>query len=193
MRSARYGRRMAGICGIVLAGGAGTRFGGPKALARTADGTPWLARVVAALEEGGCDRVVVALGARAAAARSLVPDRADIVVASDWQDGMSATLRSALAASAGADAVVVATVDVPELPSTAVRRVLAAAGDPPTALAQAVYRGRPGHPAVIGSAHVDALTASLSGDRGARPYLVANRVREVECGGLWSGEDIDTR
>lgn len=184
---------MADICGIVLAGGAGTRFGGPKALARTADGTPWLARVTSALDAGGCDRVIVALGAEADAVQPLVPPAVEVVVAADWRAGVSATLRAALVAAAGADAAVVATVDVPDLPSAAVRRVIGAVGDPRTALAQAVYRGRPGHPVVIGSAHVDALTASLSGDRGARPYLIANRVLEVECGDLWSGEDVDTR
>ncbi|RIJ46286.1 nucleotidyltransferase family protein, partial [Clavibacter lycopersici] len=29
------------IAGVVLAAGAGTRFGGPKALATHPDGTPW--------------------------------------------------------------------------------------------------------------------------------------------------------
>ncbi|MCU1412778.1 MAG: hypothetical protein JWN80_118, partial [Microbacteriaceae bacterium] len=32
---------------------------------------------------------------------------------------------------------------------------------------------------------------SLSGDRGARDYLVANGVVEVECGDLFDGHDID--
>lgn len=184
---------MADICGIVLAGGAGTRFGGPKALARTADGTPWLARVTSALDAGGCDRVIVALGAEADAVRALVPPGVDVVVAADWQEGVSATLRAALAAAADADAVVIATVDVPDLPSAAVRRVIDAVDDPRTALAQAVYGGRPGHPVLGGAEHRRALAASVSGDRGARPYLVANGALEVECADLWSGEDVDTR
>lgn len=43
------GRPAAGIAGVVLAAGAGTRFGGPKALATHPDGTPWLATAILSL------------------------------------------------------------------------------------------------------------------------------------------------
>ncbi|MGB6276881.1 MAG: NTP transferase domain-containing protein, partial [Rhodococcus sp. (in: high G+C Gram-positive bacteria)] len=46
--------------GVVLAAGAGTRYGSPKVLAH--DGL-WLKTAVQALRNGGCDRVVVVLGA----------------------------------------------------------------------------------------------------------------------------------
>ena len=42
-------------------------------------------------------------------------------------------------------------------------------------------------------AHFAALAAALAGDRGARPYLAAHGVVEVECADLWSGADIDSR
>ncbi|GAA4770194.1 nucleotidyltransferase family protein [Microbacterium gilvum] len=184
---------MTGFCGIVLAAGAGSRFGGPKALAHGADGVPWLVRVVSVLRAGGCDRVVVVLGARAEEALPLVPDGTEAVVAADWAEGMAASLRAGLAAADGADAVVVATVDIPDLPAAAVERLRAASPRPSDALAQAVYAGRPGHPVVIGASHREALAASLTGDRGARPFLVAHGVHEVECGDLWSGEDVDRR
>lgn len=96
----------------MLAAGAGSRFGGPKALARTADGEPWVARAVHVLLDGGCDRVVVVLGAGADAARGLVPDdaRVSVVVADDWASGVSASLRAGLVAcggeAAGTDAAV---------------------------------------------------------------------------------------
>ena len=45
----------------MLAAGAGTRAGGPKALRRDADGVPWLHLAVAALRGGGCDPVLVVL------------------------------------------------------------------------------------------------------------------------------------
>jgi CTP:molybdopterin cytidylyltransferase MocA len=184
-----------GLCGLVLAAGAGTRFGGPKALAVSADGTPWLAHAVQALRDAGCRRVVVALGAATAEARTLVPPHAEIVVVEDWAEGLSATLRRGLSAATreGTDAVLVVPVDTPAMPVAAVRRVIEAVPAPRAeALVQAVYRGVPGHPVLIGVGHVAALGASLSGDRGARAYLETHGAREVECADLWSGADIDT-
>ena len=45
---------------MLLAAGAGTRYGMPKALA---EGGAWLRSGVAALRDGGCDEVVVVLAA----------------------------------------------------------------------------------------------------------------------------------
>ena len=185
-----------GLCGLVLAAGAGTRFGGPKALAVSAEGTPWLGHTVQVLTDAGCRRVVVALGAGAAEARGHVPAHAEIVVVEDWAEGLSATLRRGLSAAAdeGTDAVLVVPVDTPAMPVAAVRRVIEAAATPRAeALVQAVYRGAPGHPVLIGVDHVAALGASLSGDRGARAYLATHGAVEVECADLWSGADVDTR
>jgi CTP:molybdopterin cytidylyltransferase MocA len=181
-----------GICGIVLAAGAGTRFGGPKALARASDRRPWVQLAVDALTEGGCDEVVVVLGAEAAAAAELVPKHARTEVAADWAGGLSHSLRAGLAAAAGARAAVVIPVDTPELPATAVARVIAAApADPADALVRAEYGGRPGHPVLLGARHWRALAAELTGDVGAGPYLARNGALAVECGDLWSGLDRD--
>ena len=181
-----------GVCGIVLAAGAGTRFGGPKALARTPDGEPWVARAVATLIDGGCDEVMVVLGAGADAARALVPEGARVVVAADWAGGLSRSLRAGLVAAAGAQAGVVMPVDTPELPWTAVARVIREGGlDPSTALVRAEYHGLPGHPVLLGSAHWSALLPSLSGDVGAGPFLNRHGATAVECADLWSGADRD--
>jgi CTP:molybdopterin cytidylyltransferase MocA len=169
--------------GIVLAAGAGTRHGGPKALV-----VPWLAESVGLLLDGGCERVVVVLGAGADEARALVPvdERVSIVVADRWAEGLGASLRTGLAHATG-DAVVVTLVDLPGTPVGVVRRLLAASGP----LRQAVYDGRPGHPVLVAADHWAPLAATLRGDRGARPYLVAHGVVEVECGDLHHGLDED--
>jgi CTP:molybdopterin cytidylyltransferase MocA len=180
--------------GIVLAAGAGTRFGGPKGLARSGDGVPWVHRAVTMLRTAGCRDVLVVVGARADAVAALVPAPAVVVRADEWAQGVAASLRSGLSAAAAQapDVVVVTPVDTPDAPPSAVARVVAALGPEPAAgLAQAVYDGRPGHPVAIGSAHLADLAASVEGDRGARPYLAAHGVVEVECGDLWPGIDID--
>jgi nicotine blue oxidoreductase len=171
------------VAGVLLAAGAGSRFGMPKVLA--AEGR-WLESAVAALLGGGCDEVVVVLGAAVVE----VPAPARAVVAVDWEDGMSASLRAGLDTVPEATSVAVHLVDTPDVGADVVRRVLAAAGE--TGLARAVFHGRPGHPVVIGAAHRAALRAGLSGDQGARAFLSGRGdVIAVECGDLASGADID--
>lgn len=102
--------------GIVLAAGAGTRYGMPKALAENG---AWLHTAVRALREGGCARVFVVLGATGPAHRLPTPDSepawlisqtpriplppgARPVWAADWAVGVSASLRAGLAAAAAA-------------------------------------------------------------------------------------------
>lgn len=180
------------VDGIVLAAGAGTRFGGPKALARDAGGVPWVARVSAALRAGGCRDVIAVLGARAEEARALVPEGVRIVVAPDWAEGLSRSLAAGLAAANDrAEAVVVATVDIPELPAAAVARVIAAAPEPRDALVRATYGGRPGHPALLGAAHWASLASEMGGDTGAGPYLARHDAERVDCLDLWDGHDRD--
>lgn len=184
------------LCGLVLAAGAGRRFGGPKALAHDSDGTSWISQAVRMLQAAGCDQVLVALGASADEARVLVPSDTTIVVVPDWQDGLSATLRAGLdaARALSAEAVLITPVDTPAATAGAARRVIeSATGSGPHALARAVYAGVPGHPVVIGREHWDGLRQTLRGDSGAGAYLSANGARDVECGDLWSGADIDRR
>ncbi|WP_431278233.1 nucleotidyltransferase family protein [Leifsonia poae] len=185
-----------GLCGLVLAAGAGSRFGGPKALALDADGTPWSALAVHMLVDAGCDRVFVALGAGSAEAAALVPAHAETVLVEDWAMGLSATLRAGIAAASRtpAEALVITPVDTPSAPVSAVTRLLAAIGPSLSdGCAQATYFGRPGHPVIIGRRHWSALVETLTGDRGARAYLVDNGVLDVECGDLWDGADVDAR
>ena len=179
--------------GLLLAAGAGTRMGRPKALVVDDDGTPWLARVVDALRGGGCDEVVVVLGAAADEARGLVPDDVAVVVAADWAEGMSASLRTGLdhLEHTDADAALVSLVDLPDVTDAVVRRVLSAGADR-AALVRTTYDGRPGHPVVLGREHWSGVRASAVGDRGARDYLANRAPVEVECGDLATGEDVDS-
>jgi CTP:molybdopterin cytidylyltransferase MocA len=171
--------------GVLLAAGAGTRFGMPKVLAGQGE---WLRSAVRALSGGGCGEVVVVLGA------ALVepPPPARAVVADDWADGMSASVRAGLAAVGAAGLAVLHTVDTPDVGADVVRRVLDAARTTPSGLARAVYAGRPGHPVVVARAHWPALLAQMCGDEGARRFLAArDDVVAVECGDLATGRDID--
>ena len=179
--------------GLLLAAGAGTRMGTPKALVRDQDGTSWLLRSVAVLRDGGCVAVTVVLGAEAARA-ALLLDGHDVrvVVADRWAEGMGESLRAGLAAMAATDAeaVVVTLVDLPDVSADVVRRV-AAVGADPDRLARAAYDGVPGHPVLLGRHHWAEAAESATGDRGARDYLAANPAQLVECGDLATGRDRD--
>jgi CTP:molybdopterin cytidylyltransferase MocA len=197
------GSRDPRVAGLILAAGAGTRFGGPKGLARGDDGVPWVVRAVRALREGGCDDVRVAVGAAADEVTALLPEGATAVRVEGWADGLSASLAAGLGAvfpgavegrgtASDPTGVVIVTVDTPDLPPAAVARVIAA-GSSSAALVQATYGGRPGHPVLIGRAHIAAVLADVRGDRGAGPFLAANGADRVECADLWPGLDLDRR
>src|SRR5699024_2042754 len=186
---------------MLLAGGSGSRMGKPKALVRHGDGTPWLATARRALFDGGCADVLTVLGARADDARGLIPD-AWTVSATDWHEGMSASLSAGLrelGSSSAPDsyrdassyhAAMIHLVDLPDVGATVVARLLHYAS--PAALARATYDGNPGHPVVIGRDHWEALLGTLGGDAGAREYLAARDVTSVECSDLADGYDVDS-
>ena len=174
--------------GLILAAGAGTRFGDtPKQLAPLG-GRPllqWAVDAQCAVSPELLDPIVVVLGSRAGEIAAAVDfRRARPVVCADWDTGQAASLRCGLRALAGADTIVVTLGDAPLVSTEAIARF---AGEPPGT--RAVYDGRPGHPVVLGPAQIAALTAD-AGDRGARDVLRGARV--IEAGHLCSGRDVDT-
>jgi nicotine blue oxidoreductase len=179
------------VAGLLLAAGAGRRMGMPKALVRHG-GRLFVESAAEVLAAGGCDPVVVVLGARSGDVRAQA-DLAgfDVVDNPDWPEGMGASVRVGLAALAGsaAAAAVVLPVDVPGVTAAAVARIAALAGR--DVLARAGYDGLPGHPVLIGAAHWPGVIASALGDVGARDYLRAHDVTDVPCGDIAIGTDVD--
>jgi CTP:molybdopterin cytidylyltransferase MocA len=174
------------IGGLILAAGEGTRFGTSSKLLEPLDGRPLLEHAIAAqvaVEE--LSPIVVVLGAHAEDLLAAIDfGRAEIIVCERWREGMSASLRCGLRALAPAQRVLVTLGDVPSMSPGAIRRLLAA-GDG----ARAGYRGRPGHPVVLGRPQIERLV-SVSGDVGAR-RLLSNQTL-IECSDLCSGLDVDT-
>lgn len=184
---------MAEVAGLLLAAGAGRRFGGPKALA-VLDGEPLVVRALRVLADAGCSPVRVVLGASAADVHALLPDPASAVFAEEWESGMGASLRAGLTAVAatGAEAAVVHLVDLPGVGADVIRRVAEGAG--PDTVARAAYHGVPGHPVVLGQRWWVEISVSASGDKGARDWLRERPdLRLVECGDLGDGRDVDRR
>jgi molybdenum cofactor cytidylyltransferase len=173
------------IAGLILAAGAGTRFGSESKLLAELDGRPLLEHAIRAMcGVPEIDRVVVVLGSRADLVRARVDfGCADSVVCADWELGQSSSLRFGAAAVAGAEKVIVTLGDSPVITSRVIERFLDEPGG-----ARAVYNGRPGHPVVLAATQLQALT-ELTGDRGASELLDGP---EIECSHLSSGRDVDT-
>lgn len=183
---------MTSVVGLLLAAGAGRRFGGPKALARETDGMSWLLRSVQALRP--CAEIVVVLGAEAEQAAALLPMSVARIRADDWAEGMGASLRAGLLALTPTDhdVALVSLVDLPDVDAAVVARLVAAATGPDV-LARAAYDGVPGHPVLLGRDHWAGVVETSTGDRGARDYLASHEVALVECGDLATGADVDAR
>ena len=177
------------VAGLLLAAGAGRRFGSPKALVPLG-GKLFVESAAELLTAAGCDPVVVVLGAQADVVRAKASlDGVTVVDNPDWDTGMGSSLRTGLHAIGIADAVVVLPVDTPGVTVAALHRLMNLAE--PNTLARAVYHGEIGHPVLIGSDHFAGVMASAAGDQGARDYLEANTVRHVECADVADGADID--
>jgi molybdenum cofactor cytidylyltransferase len=178
------------IGGLVLAAGAGTRFGGRKQLADVA-GRPLLDHVLDAMGRAPLDRVVVVLGDGSREVLEGVDlQGARAVLCERWRDGQSASLRAGVDALADCRAAVIALGDQPLLSPQAVERLLRARDGSCDAV-RATYDGVPGHPVVIERA-LFARVRRLGGDVGARAVLSDARVLDVPCDGLGLPDDVDT-
>jgi molybdenum cofactor cytidylyltransferase len=178
------------IGGIVLAAGAGTRFGGAKQLAEL-DGRPMLEHAVRAMTASPVDRVLVVLGASADDVVGAVDlHGAEAVACERWNEGQAASLACGLAELAECEAVIVTLGDQPRLSPAAIRRVIGERGEGAAAV-RATYHGEPGHPVLLERELFDRLR-DVTGDHGVRNLLLSVPTTEVPCEDLGGGEDVDT-
>jgi len=180
------------IGGVVLAAGAGRRFGSAKQLAPF-QGRPLLEHALLAMSGAALlDVRVVVLGANAGEILAAVQRHgAEAVICPDWDDGQSASLRAGVAALAErAEAIVITLGDQPSIEPAAIDRVIAAR-DGRSVAVRATYGGRAGHPVLLERPLFERV-AALHGDQGARSLLEGAAVRLVECGDAGTDTDIDT-
>ena len=142
---------------IVLAAGASTRMGRPKALLAHA-GRSFVACAVELAAAAGCAPIVVVTGAQALDPEALAPAR--LVHNPTWPQGQLSSLQRGLAALAGpVSGVLVLTVDRPHLRPATVAALVAAFRGAPSYLWQPEQGGRRGHPLIYPAALLPALLA----------------------------------
>ena len=171
--------------GVLLAAGAGTRYGMPKVLAGEGE---WLRSAVSALV---CWRLRRCRGGAGRRDRRRV-SAGRAVVAADWADGLSASLRAGSRRSTRGGFRGSAYRRHPRHrrrrgASGASRGALVTVGPGPGPL-----RRPPGHPVVVARRHWPELLERLDADEGARPFLQGRAdVVAVDCADLATGADID--
>lgn len=161
------------LAAIVLAAGAGTRFGGNK-LTAAFKGEPLLAHAIRAARAAPVSRVIVVCPP--AFDTSLWPDLEAVRIASPE---LSASLKAGIAAARHATGAYIFLGDMPLVPPGIAAALVAALGDNFAAVPR--WQGKCGHPVLL-AARAFPHIALLTGDEGAGKLLKARKdVAFVEC------------
>jgi molybdenum cofactor cytidylyltransferase len=183
----------AGIVGVLLAAGAGTRFGGGKLLAPLAPtGVPMGVAACAHLRAAVDQVVAVVRPEDAALAAALAAAGADVLACARASEGMGASLACGVARAANARGWLIGLADMPWIEPGTIA-MLATHLAHPDAIVVPRYRGQPGHPVGFGAAHRAELLA-LGGDIGARGIVRAHAASVIEVDVEDPGvlRDVDT-
>jgi CTP:molybdopterin cytidylyltransferase MocA len=176
---------------LLLAAGAGKRFGGGKLRAEIA-GRPLL-RNALDLALQTTDRVHVVLGADAEALQPLLPAGVVPIIHAGWAEGMGSSLAAGVRAlPADCTGVLVLLADQPALPVASLHALIARWREDPRQVCCARYAGQPGVPALFPRRLFGEL-ATLSGDRGAKSILQREAAADGQFDLPEAGIDIDTR
>ena len=159
------------IAGLVLAAGASSRMGRPKALLELdASGVTFARAVCDRLTTAAVWPIVVVTRADLRDALAAVLPGVGVVVNPDPDRGQLSSLLAGLDAVGPCDALLVTLVDLPLFQPSTVRSLLARWRDTRAPLVRPVHDGRNGHPAIFGRALLDALrVADIAA--GAKPVI----------------------
>ncbi|HET9344908.1 MAG TPA: nucleotidyltransferase family protein [Candidatus Limnocylindrales bacterium] len=183
------------VAAVVLAAGAASRFGSPKALARL-DGRPILEHVLDAVREAGIGEVIVVLGHAADEIEEGIEWLDEQLVRNPDPRHLSSSLQVGIDAVAALDppvrAAVIVLGDQPRTRPEVIRALLAAArsGERPIVVPRYADGGGP-NPLVL-MADAFELVDEATGDRGLGPVLAADPDLVVEVPVPGGNPDIDT-
>lgn len=142
--------------GIVLAGGASSRMGQPKALLPLGGIT--MAERLLSLFQPFCDETILITGAHHSEIAAALPHLATRLVYNERHaDGMFSSLRKGLAFCPAADAVLFSPVDFAAIAPSSVACLFEA---PPNAIVKPRWQGHSGHPVLLRKPAIDALSSA---------------------------------
>ena len=186
---------------VILAAGAGSRFGGGKIRAPL-DGRPLLAHVLSAVQEAGVGRVVVVLGRDAAAVVSALRadepaalDQVLVIVNPEPERGLATSLAIGLGPATAAPApagVLVVLGDQPRVRAEVLRALCDAVTPASSVAVVPRYEADAAPNPVLLLPAGWPLVARLTGDRGLGPLLVADPGTVVRVPVHGANPDVDT-
>ncbi len=189
------------VAGLILAAGAGSRFGGGKMRARL-DGRPLVAHVLDAARAAGFGRLVLVLGRDAVDVRAaiLAADPAAlagvlVVVNGAPERGLASSLRLGLAAATAGprpDRVLVLLGDQPRVRPEVIMAMLAADAPADAVAVVPAYAADAAANPVLLLPPAWSRAGDLTGDRGFGELLAAQRERVVRIPVAGANPDIDT-
>jgi molybdenum cofactor cytidylyltransferase len=180
------------LCGILLAAGASKRFGSDKLMHPLAGNATVATAALANLRAAVAHVIAVVRPGVPMLENLLSVSGATVILCTNAEDGMGASLATAVRASGDVAGWVIALADMPYIRPDTIAKVAAslAAGAPIVAPA---YRGERGHPVGL-SLRFRAQLEALRSDEGARSVLKENagliELIEVDDPGI--RRDIDT-
>jgi molybdenum cofactor cytidylyltransferase len=196
--SERYNRRNMSaqqpIVGILLAAGAGTRFGGAKLVHPLDDGVAIAAHAARNLFAAELPLVVaVVRPGDFPLAEMLEQEGCEVMPCAESARGMGHTLAHGIQSTRDVSGWIVALADMPRIDPRTIQQVARALAAGAT-IAAPVYKGERGHPVGFSASLRDELLR-LSGDSGARAVLERHRdeVQLIECDDPGVLVDIDRK
>jgi len=183
---------------LVLAGGASTRMGRPKAALPLPDGRTFLAAIVDTLLAAGLPHVTVVTGADDGAVRAAWrgdPAMVRFMVNTRWAEGQLTSIIAGLDAveSPAVEGVLVTLVDVPLVSVDTVRAIVAAWRGTRAPIVRPARGGAHGHPVIFDRAVLDNLRRADPAT-GAKPVVhrYAAAIVNVEVDDPGAFHDVDT-
>lgn len=178
---------------ILLAAGAGARFGGGKLLHPLEDGVAIAAHAARHLLAAGLDVTAVIRPGDFPLRELLEAEGCTVTVCADAAQGMGVSLAHGVTATRDAGGWIVALADMPRIRPATIARVaqaLAAGAD----IAAPAFQGDRGHPVGFSRRFLQELQAMI-GDSGARALVQRNQalLRLIDCDDPGVLFDIDRR
>lgn len=178
---------------LLLAAGAGSRFGGDKLLHPLEDGVAMAAHAARNLREAGLEVLAVVRPGDYPLREVLEIEGCSVRVCADADQGMGVSLAHGVAETRDAAGWIVALADMPRIRPATIAQVAQGLAQGQALVAPA-YQGERGHPVGFGRRFLNDLLA-LSGDSGARAVVQRNQnlLQIFECGDPGVLIDIDSR